>query len=447
MTMQQNANNKLLLFILIAGIAFISSCEVNHSLDPDKYAKVYIPQARNTPVELTVITGIDTAQTITYGATYGGPGKPGRDISINFHVDPALVDSFNTANATAYPLFPENGYELGKTSAVIPSGAKHTPELELMIKGNIEIEDKQYLLPLTMEVESGGVPVNEELKTAYFLITTNKVHPVNTAIIITGFMVNPWGSDSPEEGTEKYDFTVRGGMEYIQLMALRDIDFSQTPYSVVVGRPYHEHAKGWASGKDMSFKFNLTEGNAEQGTFFYVGGAGRYIDGYREEEQSTDISDANWIRYLQTNIGEEEVVAGDGFGWSTSGLLPNTSEAVGIAVFEGTQVTTSSVPLDAVFYGSEIGGALKGLNGYRIPTDTDLYSAVYEQTGASQPLFGQGSNTFMVADAKDGNFIQLGGIFTENAILKSRTSPTIYDTKVDTELDEIESGEATKFTF
>src|SRR5699024_6633005 len=266
---------------------------------------------------------------------------------------------------------------------------------------------QQYLLPVTMEVASSGVPINENLKTAYFLITTNKVQPLHSYVILTGFMINSWGSDSPEKGAVKYDFTVPGGFEYIQLMALRDIDFSETPYSVVVGRPYHEHAKGWASGKDMTFKFNLTEGKAEQGTFFYVGGAARRIDGYRPEGLSTDISDGNWVRYLQTNLGEDQAVAGDGFGWSTAGLLPNTDEAVGIAVFKGTEVTATSVPLDAVFYGSEVGGALKGTNGYKVPETSDLYSAVNKETGGSQPLFGQGSNTFMVEYS--GNFIQLGG--------------------------------------
>lgn len=443
MIIQQQTKKIFYLLILMTGMWVLNACEVNHSLDPDKYANVYMPLARNTPVELAAITGIDTTLTITYGATYGGPGEPAKDITVSFSVEPALVDSFNTDQGTAYPILPDNAYELGKTSAVIPAGESFTPELKLTINGNVDIKEQQYLLPVTMEVKTAGVPINKNLKTAYFLITTDKVEPVQTPIIITGFMINPYGSDSPVKGTEKYGkFTLRGGMEYIQLMALRDIDFSQTPYSLVVGRHYGPLEKGWASGKDMTFKFNLTEGTAEQGTFFYVGGALRRIDGYRESGLSTDISDANWIRYLQTNLGEDGAVAGDGFGWSTSGLLPNTEEAVGIAVFEGTEVTATSVPLDAVFYGSEVNGALKGNNGFLVP-DNGLYSPVNEKTGEPQSLFGQGTNIFMIEYS--GNFIQLGGVFTEKAILKSRKSPYVYNTKIDTQLEEIESGEATEF--
>ncbi|HLR33133.1 MAG TPA: hypothetical protein VK074_11625, partial [Fodinibius sp.] len=182
------------------------------------------------------------------------------------------------------------------------------------------------------------------------------------------------------------------------------------------------------------------------GTFFYVGGAARVIDGYRSSGLSTDISGANWIRYLQTNIGDNEEVAGDGFGWSTSGLLTNSDGATGIAVFEGTNVTSSSVPIDAVFYGSEVNGALVGSNGYRIPEKSDLYSAKNEETGDSQPLFGQGTNIFMLNDAKDGNFRTLGGEFTKNAILKPRSITGFIDTKKDTKINEIESGpKVTKF--
>src|SRR5699024_4690003 len=206
-------------------------------------------QAKTVPAAHTVIVGIDTVQAIDYGATYGGPGSPKGDISVNFSVEPALVDTFNSQQASSYTLLPENAYEFEKTSAIIPAGEKYTSELKLKINGNLELEKEEYLLPVTMKVNNGSIPVNKDLQTTYFLIKTNKVLPLNTGIIITGMMVNPYGSDSPEKGTEKYDFTVPGGMEYIQLMALRDIDFSETPHSLVVGRHYGDLVNGWASGE------------------------------------------------------------------------------------------------------------------------------------------------------------------------------------------------------
>src|SRR5699024_7658004 len=253
-------------------------------------------------------------------------------------------------------------------------------------------------------------------------------------IIITGFMVNAHGADVPQKGdTRDYTdkpyggvLTLEGGYEYIQFMALRDIDFSQTPYSVVVGRHYTPHPEGWATGGSRSFKFNLTEGQAAQGTFFYVGTGAKRIDGYWDEGHSTDISAANWIRNIQANLGDDNKVAGDGFGSSTSGLLTNSKKADGIAVFEGTDVTASSVPIDAVFYGSEVDGALDGGEGYLIPEQSDLYSAVNKETGEKQPFFGQGTNTYMYPSAGDGNFRQLGGIFTENGVIEPRGTADTY---------------------
>lgn len=444
--MQLKRKNIYHFVILIIGIWIINSCSVNHSLEADKFAKVYMPLARNKAETYTLVTGIDTSITITYGATYGGPGEPNKNINVSFSVAPALVDSFNYDNSTSYKLLPDKAYKLGKASTIIPAGESFSSRLTLKFIGNIDIEEDKYLLPVTMQVNSENVPINENLKTTYFLITTNSVIPFNSPIVITGVVANTWGSDSPVAGTVKYGkFTIkRSGFEYIQLMALRDIDFSETPFSVVVGRHYGSIKKGWASGESTSFKFNLTEGYAEQGTFFYVGGAARRIDGYRHSGLSRDISEeANWIRSIPTNLGKEGAVAGDGFGYSTSGLLTNSSEATGIAVFEGTKVTETSVPLDAIFYGSSVGDALQANNGYLVP-DNDLYDPVNKKTGAPQPLFGQGTNTAMLE--YHSNLMQFGGVFMKGAILVPRTSSHQFDLKKMTIVEEIENGpHVTKF--
>src|SRR5690348_18422812 len=101
----------LLSGIIALGLATVNSCTVDHTLSPAKYAKIYIPQARNSPVEYDVVTGIDSLQVFNYQAVYGGPGKPTHDIKVQFSVDTSLVDSFNIKHFTSYPLLPKSNYE------------------------------------------------------------------------------------------------------------------------------------------------------------------------------------------------------------------------------------------------------------------------------------------------------------------------------------------------
>lgn len=440
----------LLPFIVMAGLVVLNSCEHDYSLSPDQYAKIYIPQARNNPVEYSVVSGIDSIQTFDFQVVYGGPGKPAHDIEVQFSVEPSLVDSFNIKHFTAYPLLPESDYKLSGLSATIPAGEDFSPELTLTIDGAQDIPENQYLLPITISETNADVPVNENLRTAYFVFNVRQIKPINTPIIITGFLVNPSGSDVPKVGdTRDYDdasFTFKGGLEYIQLMALQDIDFSKTPYSLVVGH-YNGGTKtdGWATGGKVSFKFNLTEGTAAAGTFFYVGEGQMVIDGYSDQGLSTDISNANWIRNLDPNV--DATVAGDGFGSPTTGLLTNgEANATGLAIFEGTDITSSSVPDDAVFYGGSVGSAYEPPYGYLVPLKTDLYSAENTETGVEQPLFGQGTNTFSVSGANANHtFVQMGGVFSNGHIFQPRTNPTLVTLTRNSTLEDLEGGAATEY--
>jgi hypothetical protein len=129
-----------------------------------------MPAAVNNPVN-RVLAITDSAQVIIYGADYGGAGYPQADIPVSFSVNPALVDSFNRANNTAYTLLPEHGYTLSATTAVIPHGQLSTPPLELAVKtsGADAIPAlKDYLLPIS--IVKSTVTVNEQLRTVFFVI-------------------------------------------------------------------------------------------------------------------------------------------------------------------------------------------------------------------------------------------------------------------------------------
>lgn len=215
------------------------------------------------------------------------------------------------------------------------------------------------------------------------------------AIIISGFMSDVRGGD--------------GNYEYVQLFAVRDINFAVTPYSVVVtnnagaSNPTGFPQNGWGTGGQRTFKFNLTTGTAAKGTFFYVGGSAKMING----ASSTSMATSNWIRsfnYVTTD--------GDGFGNRTSGLFANSGNASGVAVFNGIVVDSSKTPIDVVMVGS--GGNLYSAGpptvGYKI-ADNDLYKTIDLITLKPQRYYRSGTNTnfFPYSLADQGYFNQLGG--------------------------------------
>jgi len=247
------------------------------------------------------------------------------------------------------------------------------------------------------------------------LSSTISVSPV----IITGFISDVAGSD--------------GNYEYMQFMATKDIDFSATPYSVVVtnnanaSTPTGYPANGWATGSMRTYKINITSGTAAKGAFFYVGGTGKLING----SGSTNISNANWVKTLNYTTTD-----GDGFGTKTSGLFANSGNASGFAVFAGTAITVNSVPVDVIFVGTS--GSLytttPSVQGYRI-NNTDWYDLKNPITLEDQPFYRSGSNTLSMSytTADLGYFYKLGGVYnvslgrwtkarTQTNVLLSKTS-------------------------
>jgi hypothetical protein len=214
---------------------------------------------------------------------------------------------------------------------------------------------------------------------------------VPSPVIITGYLTDPPGTD--------------GNFEYIQLKATKDIDFSVTNYSVVTNNNAGTNpapANGWATGLARTYKINLTSGTVKKGQFFYVGG-NKNIWG----AGSTDISSATWI-----NSTMYATVPGADFGTATGNLLANSGNVAGIALFAGTTVNASTVPLDVVMYGG--GGTVYSPGppevGYRITT-TDYYSTINPLNRNNQNFYGAGTNTAKLTLPITGNFVQLGGVY------------------------------------
>ncbi|WP_285059108.1 DUF5689 domain-containing protein [Pedobacter ginsengisoli] len=297
---------------------------------------------------------------------------------------------------------------------------------------------------LMMGQTSAGVPVVQVWPRTGADIT-DRVAPVDPngpqlgkfPVIITGFVSDAKGGD--------------GNYEYFQFLATRDIDFEKTPMAVVTctnagsAAPYAGTAPagGWATGGGRTYKFNLTSGSVTKGEFFYVGGSNKRING----PNSTLISDAKWIRSIAYVTND-----GDGFGAKSGGLLPNSGNAGGIAIFEGINVAEESVPVDAVFFGGTGKTTIydeTNNNGYRIP-ENDHYNPVDPATSTAQPFFYQGTNLYVIPHqnpADLGKFTKLGGVF--NATTKTWVTPrahVFFQMAMDTPLSAIENGEVTILT-
>lgn len=230
-------------------------------------------------------------------------------------------------------------------------------------------------------------------------------------IIISGYLTNPNGSDALATGTQK------GSYEYIQLLVTKDIDFSATPYSLVTtnnaGSANPAPSNSWATGGARTYKFNITSGTAKKGDFIYVGGNSKLIWGFG----STNIASANWVAAVDYANND-----GANFGNKTTGLLANSGNIAGIALFEGTTVNASTIPVDVIMYGGSnpnsgnVYAAGPPELGYRI-TNTDYYTTINPSSRLQQNFFGAGSNTnrlgFQIEQTgtSGGGFIQLGGIY------------------------------------
>ncbi len=201
----------------------------------------------------------------------------------------------------------------------------------------------------------------------------------NPGLIISEFYQNPGGTDSP--------------YEYVELLATDNIDFSVTPYTIIACNNGTATASGWILGGVTTYAFEISSGTVSVGDVVYVGG--------------TLMAPAGTIlRAINTGV-----TGGDGGIGSpnASGIIGNGgTSADGIAVFNLPvgSITSSTIPTDAVFYGTGVGTAfVTPTTGYELPTNDfysggkmqlDSYYAVDEDlTVATGGVFDLVTNTFI----------------------------------------------------
>jgi len=203
----------------------------------------------------------------------------------------------------------------------------------------------------------------------------------NPGLIISEFYQNPIGTDSP--------------YEYIEFLATDNIDFSVTPYSIIVCNNGIANASGWLAGGPTTYAFEITTGTVSVGDVVYVGGTLMAPTG-------------PILRAINTGV-----TGGDGgIGIANaSGVVGNGgTSADGIAVFNLplASITPATVPTDAVFYGTGIAAAFfTPTQGYELPTNdfytggklqADSYYTVDEDlTVATSGVYDLVTNTFIEA--------------------------------------------------
>ena len=211
-----------------------------------------------------------------------------------------------------------------------------------------------------------------------FILLSFRFHAISQELIISEFLANPNGTDSP--------------FEYVELIATQPIDFSLTPYAVVFSNNGNATANGWIAGGALTYGFSITSGAVSTGDVVYVGG-------------SSMIPTGTKLRIINTGT-----TAGDRFGnANASGVLGNGgANADGVAVFNVNinAITNSTVPIDALFFGTGTGGAVvsSGSAGYQLPVN-DKYTGGKLQT----------SSFFISGDPGNDELIKATGTFNTSS--------------------------------
>lgn len=110
--------------------------------------------------------------------------------------------------------------------------------------------------------QDSGTPVDPFEAHETFSLQSIVVPPLGPGLVISEFLADPAGADSP--------------FEYVELRATRDIDFSATPFSIVFAET-NVGTSGWASGGISTYGFEISTGFAYQGSVVYLGGSPTFL--------------------------------------------------------------------------------------------------------------------------------------------------------------------------
>lgn len=228
---------------------------------------------------------------------------------------------------------------------------------------------------ISLEVFSAGLPNN----------------PGSKGLIISEIMADPDGTDAP--------------FEFVELVVTKFINFASTPYTVIFTNNNNATANGWVQGSNITYAFEINLGFANVGDVIYVGGSGMIATNPLVSIDYTQMAGAAGIG----NVSASGVL-GNGSG-------TGTGSADGVAVFNSAAlfISPSSVPVDAVFFGTVLNNAVvnAGADGYQLPIN-DFYSG-----GKLQP-----TSTFINLNPISGLTIKLSGNY--DVVTNTFTTPRTW---------------------
>jgi hypothetical protein len=153
---------------LYIGLA-ISSCNKTDVVTSAREGNIYMPIAAGNSSYALLLA--DTAQTIGFGAAYGGLAYPGQDITVGFKVDSTLISNYNAQHGTAYVMMPTSGYQVPTLTSVIKAGETSSNTLPIQILTTNLDKTIKYIIPVSITSVSAGF-IDSALSTTFIRIDT-----------------------------------------------------------------------------------------------------------------------------------------------------------------------------------------------------------------------------------------------------------------------------------
>lgn len=191
-------------YMLICFSSLMMSCDKTKDIKWSEEGKIYMTQAQDSRSSISAVIA-DTAQTFTFGASYGGLQYPSQDITINFTLDNSLIDQYNSKNGTSYQAMPTDKFTISGLTTVIPSGRTTSEALSISIKTKDLVKGAEYLFPIVLSSVSSGT-INPDLQTAYFRVKiVRKETDVTGTGILTVSKDNSGGAGAGEGSSKLTD--------------------------------------------------------------------------------------------------------------------------------------------------------------------------------------------------------------------------------------------------
>jgi hypothetical protein len=169
---------KKLAFIISVMFGVLASCSepFPETIELEQFMNIALSGAADGEIVNTI--EVDGSMTYPLSVSYGGTTNYEHgDIVAEIGGDNLLVTAFNAENGTSYLPLPAGAWKLNKSSVTIPNGDRVSDITTLTVNGPALNFVNEYLLPVTLKSVSGGdIPINEELKTVYFIVKGNVEH-------------------------------------------------------------------------------------------------------------------------------------------------------------------------------------------------------------------------------------------------------------------------------